>query len=295
MFYGDETRWWYGIVEDVASDPLELGRARVRIYGIHGPDITNNDLPWASVIIPTTSGGVSGTGTSPALQIGARVMGIFFDGKGSQSPVIIGSIPAIEGGLMAFDIDPSRSGTSNGLADVGSSGGRRPAVTANTSFHGSSEAAEEAIAEYFRRLSEEEFDTLISLVYAEASRNQAERAWVGGVILNRARKRNTTIMAIANAPSQFQAVTGARHNGYRPSPNFTNGPNASNRDNIYGGFVEFLTQVPRDTYYFDSNIPAAWGGLGSGKMQRIAQDRTNAGLTLKVVGNSRFWLGGRFS
>jgi len=292
MYYGDETRWWYGVVNDVSSDPLEVGRARVRIYGIHGPDINDEDLPWASVLLPTTSGGVSGLGTSPWLQVGARVMGIFFDGKGSQNPVILGSIPAIEGAMPTYDIDPSRSGTGNGISDVG---GRRPAVTSTTSFHGSDSEAEEAIAGGFRRLSEEEFDTLISLVYAEASSNQVERAWIAGVIINRARNKNATIMQIANAPSQFQAVTGARYNNYQPSTNYVLGPNGKNRDNIYGGLKEYLSEVPRNVFYFDSNIPGAWGGLGTGKMQKIAEDRTNAGLTLKVVGNSRFWIGGRYS
>jgi hypothetical protein len=65
LFYGDDTRWWYGEVIDVLSDPLQLGRAQVRIFGIHGPDIPNEKLPWASVVLPTTSAGVSGVGTTP--------------------------------------------------------------------------------------------------------------------------------------------------------------------------------------------------------------------------------------
>ena len=68
LFYGDDTRWWLGEVIDVLSDPLQLGRAQVRIFGIHGPDIPNEKLPWASVVLPTTSAGVSGVGTTPWLQ-----------------------------------------------------------------------------------------------------------------------------------------------------------------------------------------------------------------------------------
>jgi len=96
-FYGDTFRWWYGIVDDMASDPLQLGRVRVRIYGIHSEEISANDLPWASVVAPTTSGGVSGVGTNPLLQPGARVIGFFLDGDKSQLPIVWGTIPNVEG------------------------------------------------------------------------------------------------------------------------------------------------------------------------------------------------------
>ena len=67
-FYGDETRWWVGIVESV-DDPIRQGRVRVRIYGIHSAsaeDIPNSALPWAQVVAPVTQGGTSGiNGTIP--------------------------------------------------------------------------------------------------------------------------------------------------------------------------------------------------------------------------------------
>lgn len=98
-FYGDETRWFIGIVEDI-NDPEQLGRVRVRIYGLHSPyyqDIEVEDLPWSNVLIPATEGGISGTGRSPnGLNQGAYVFGIFLDGKRSQNPLIFGSIPRIE-------------------------------------------------------------------------------------------------------------------------------------------------------------------------------------------------------
>ena len=34
-FYGDDTRWFLGIVEDNKNDPEKLGRVRVRVYGAH--------------------------------------------------------------------------------------------------------------------------------------------------------------------------------------------------------------------------------------------------------------------
>lgn len=98
-YWGDNVRWFMGIVEDI-EDPEELGRVRVRCYGIHSPyysDIAIEDLPWASVMMPAYEGGVSGTGRSPnGLMQGAQVIGIFLDGKQSQNPLIIGAVPRIE-------------------------------------------------------------------------------------------------------------------------------------------------------------------------------------------------------
>jgi len=97
-FYGDTTRWFIGVVEEVGTDEPKLGRVRVRIFGIHGDqsDIDTADLPFAQVLVPTTEPGVSGLGKNPLLHPGAHVFGIFVDGKNSQLPLIIGSIPHIE-------------------------------------------------------------------------------------------------------------------------------------------------------------------------------------------------------
>lgn len=99
-FYGDEFRWFLGIVEDNLEDPMELGRVQVRCFGIHSPylkDIAIEDLPWATIMVPATEGGISGTGRSPnGIQQGAWVFGIFLDGKHSQNPLILGTIPKIE-------------------------------------------------------------------------------------------------------------------------------------------------------------------------------------------------------
>jgi len=97
-FYGDETRWFVGKVISI-NDPLEQGRVRVRIYGVHTSDITQieeKDLPWAQVVVPITDGGVSGIGTNIGIKNGAQVFGIFLDGQNSQLPLVLGSIPKIE-------------------------------------------------------------------------------------------------------------------------------------------------------------------------------------------------------
>lgn len=99
-FYGDNVRWFIGVVEDV-NDPLRLGRVRVRIRGIHTSnqdDIQTTDLPWAQAVVPTTEGGVSGIGRAPAMQPGAEVFGLFLDGQASQLPLVLGSILRVESG-----------------------------------------------------------------------------------------------------------------------------------------------------------------------------------------------------
>lgn len=98
-YYGDSPRWFIGEVID-GSPPSGLeGMVRVRIRGIHSGnvnDVPQNDLPWATVLIPGTEPGVSGLGLSPQIMPGAQVFGIFMDGSNSQVPLIIGTIPRIE-------------------------------------------------------------------------------------------------------------------------------------------------------------------------------------------------------
>ena len=97
-FYGDNVRWFIGVVVSNA-DPLYVGRCRVRIYGAHSDDVNEvpeASLPWASCLVPTTEDGVSGLGRSPNIKPGAMVFGFFMDAKTSQQPVIVGSIPRIE-------------------------------------------------------------------------------------------------------------------------------------------------------------------------------------------------------
>jgi hypothetical protein len=97
-FYGDETRWFVGVVNN-PDDPLQLGRVQIRINGVHSPntnEVPDYALPWASCCVPTTEGGVSGIGKIPQLLPGATVFGIFLDGKASQLPVVLGSLPRVE-------------------------------------------------------------------------------------------------------------------------------------------------------------------------------------------------------
>lgn len=98
-FYGDSTRWFMARVID-ASPPAGLeGRIRIRIFGIHSDnvnDIPQADLPWAQVMNPSHSYGVSGLGVNTMIQANALVFGIFLDGVNSQLPMVLGSLPQIE-------------------------------------------------------------------------------------------------------------------------------------------------------------------------------------------------------
>jgi hypothetical protein len=107
-FYGDQTRWFIGKVVDNA-DPMRLGRVRVNIVGIHDGVKESGDLPWASVVLPTTEGGLV-TGFPPSLDVGAQIFGIFLDGIQSQLPLIIGSIPHI-----LPDFSTAESGADGGV------------------------------------------------------------------------------------------------------------------------------------------------------------------------------------
>ena len=121
-YYGDETRWFVGTVVQVDGDPYQLGRVKVRIYGVHPDDpvqATIDDLPWASVVLPSTEGGSSGIGANVGLKERAQVFGVFLDGKNSQLPLVLGSIPKIETNKNSVDESlPSVSIPINGNTNI---------------------------------------------------------------------------------------------------------------------------------------------------------------------------------
>ncbi len=54
--------WFTGVIEDI-SDPMQMGRVRVRCFGYHTEDksqIETKDLPWAFVVQPVTSAAMGG-------------------------------------------------------------------------------------------------------------------------------------------------------------------------------------------------------------------------------------------
>lgn len=101
------TNWYTAVVEDI-NDPLSLGRVQVRCLGYHTPDrneLPTQDLPWGTCIMPVTSPGLAGIGTSSTgLVPGSWVFGFFRDGLELQDPVILGSIASTSGYDNGFDV-----------------------------------------------------------------------------------------------------------------------------------------------------------------------------------------------
>lgn len=95
--------WFFGKVED-RNDPMELGRLRVRVYGVHTPDkvkdqfkgIPTDELLWAQPVNGITSAAMNGIGESPSGCVeNTMVFGFFLDGRLAQDPFILGTLAGI--------------------------------------------------------------------------------------------------------------------------------------------------------------------------------------------------------
>ena len=70
-------------------------RYKVRIMGYHTAvpgELTDDELPWASVMLPVTAGTSGGARQTPQLRQGNFVYGFFLDGEDAQTPIIMGVI-----------------------------------------------------------------------------------------------------------------------------------------------------------------------------------------------------------
>ena len=100
----DGFRWWIGQIPPAKSWALQFNkrpdawgnRVKVRIMGYHPQNTTelaDEDLPWATVILPTNHGsGKAGTKKKIRVIQGDIVVGFFLDGDDAQQPVIFGVI-----------------------------------------------------------------------------------------------------------------------------------------------------------------------------------------------------------
>jgi len=99
---GQGFTWFIGVVEE-RTDPLKMGRVRVRCFGYHTDDkdlIPTEELPWATVVNSVDSASISGIGKSPTgIVEGSWVMGFFLDGEEAQNPMILGTIPSMSSSL----------------------------------------------------------------------------------------------------------------------------------------------------------------------------------------------------
>jgi hypothetical protein len=89
-------------------------RYKVRIFSWYTGDtntVPDDQLPMASVVLPTTAGsGMGGSGMTPSIEPGSLVTGFFMDGMGGQEPWIDGilgnsnnNIPKKQGGKSPTD------------------------------------------------------------------------------------------------------------------------------------------------------------------------------------------------
>jgi len=92
--------WFIGVVED-RDDPEKTGRLKVRIFGYHdeedsensSSEISKDSLVWAATMQPTTSAALSGIGHSPTgIMVGTTVVGFFADGHSAEMPIIMGTL-----------------------------------------------------------------------------------------------------------------------------------------------------------------------------------------------------------
>jgi hypothetical protein len=143
--------------------------------------------------------------------------------------------------------------------------------TAQTNYVSTNGEARKSAESYLGRpMTDDEWNNLVSITYAEATTNQTERAWVMATVLNRTRIGYTplgpknpkykfeTVTDIINQPFQYQPVTGTR---FKPGPvsNFINGPNALNAKSIYGAATNILKDVPKEYKDFTSNDVRDYG------------------------------------
>ena len=100
--------WWIGQIVDQTQWAANLGgsptrttkeqkgfdfRYKVRIMGYHTAspgDLKDEELPWASIMLPVTAGVSGGAMSTPNLRQGDFVQGYFLDGEDAQQPVIMG-------------------------------------------------------------------------------------------------------------------------------------------------------------------------------------------------------------
>lgn len=82
----------YRAVVVSTSDPDQVGRIKVRVYGIFGDSMKAADLPWAVPAHPIFSGSGSGYGQWAVPEVGSQVF-VFFEGNDIYQPVYFAEAP----------------------------------------------------------------------------------------------------------------------------------------------------------------------------------------------------------
>ena len=111
-FIAQKFHWFTGTVKDI-KDPLKLNRVKVRAYGYHKKDIETSKLPWATVMMPTTTASYKGVGGNHHLEVGSWVVGFFRDGLSAQDPIVMGSIATQEDGVLDIPTEAQKENPTN--------------------------------------------------------------------------------------------------------------------------------------------------------------------------------------
>ena len=107
-------------------------------------------------------------------------------------------------------------------------------------------------------LSPKEWDMLLRATYAEGSgKSTEEYANIMAVILNRARNSGKSITDVLYEKNQFQAVTGTKANGNKPSERFLRGPGSKDRKMMLEG-TGLLSFIPTGQDSFTAADPNAY-------------------------------------
>ena len=125
---------YYGVVEDRVSDPLKLGRCKVRIIGLHTEDKTElptDDLPWATVMQPVTSAAMSGIGHAPVGPVEGTWVVVLFNDEHHQFPIIIGTIGGIPSPLKPVIVE-ERIPLTDSFGNTVTDGSGEPILTGET-------------------------------------------------------------------------------------------------------------------------------------------------------------------
>ena len=110
-FIGGEFTWFTGIIKDI-NDTEFLNRVKVNCLGFYD-EAKDDELPWATVMMPPTSGSIKGVGMNHNLQVGSWVVGFFRDGPSAQDPVVMGSIATQTDGTKDIPTEAQVSGNTN--------------------------------------------------------------------------------------------------------------------------------------------------------------------------------------
>ena len=175
--------WFFGIVEDTSSDPLRLGRVRVRAVGFHPSSANTTDLPYAPVL----------NGGAARISNGQMVLGFFMDGEEAQQPCVLGTITGAVTGSNFVD-NLKRAGiTLRGIVeDIAGAIG---------------DAVEGIFPDESPASVDKEFWTLVAICSKESLRNDLQGcADVAQSIYNRAASGayvSSTVSGIILAPNQY--------------------------------------------------------------------------------------------